>query len=128
MYECMIMSFRLHCPGPGYWLLSRRVVPPPHSDHSKQLLSGESTHPIRHQKGHHIIHGSHAKVDSYIHTYIQTYIQTNKQTNIYNIFPNIKFLVFMDVQFNLSIFATTKKHNYHVHTYIFQHSKTLTLQ
>ena len=56
MYVCMIMCFPLPCPGPGYWLLSRRVVPPPQSDHGKQLLSGESTHPIRHKKGHHIIH------------------------------------------------------------------------
>ena len=39
MYVCMIMRFLLHCPGPGYWLLSRRVVPPPQSDHCQQLLS-----------------------------------------------------------------------------------------
>ena len=45
----MIMRFPLHCPGPGYWLLSRRVVPPPQSDHWKQLLSGEYPHPIRHE-------------------------------------------------------------------------------
>ena len=40
-YMCMMMRFPLPCPGPGYWLLSRRVVPPPQSDHWKQLLSGE---------------------------------------------------------------------------------------
>ena len=59
IYASMIMCFSVHCPGPGYWLLTRRVVPPPHSDHGKQLLSGESTHPIIHEKGHHIIHGKY---------------------------------------------------------------------
>ena len=29
IYLCMIIRFPLHCPGLGYWLLSRRVVPPP---------------------------------------------------------------------------------------------------
>ena len=51
-YMCTMMRFFLHRPGPGYWLLSRQVVPPPQSDHWKQLLSGESTQPIRHKKGH----------------------------------------------------------------------------
>ena len=112
LYVCMIMRLPLLCPGPGYWLLSRRVVLPPQSDLWKQLLSGEFSHPIRHKKGHHITHVSHAKVDLYIQTYIHTYIHTN----IYNTFPNSNFLLFMDVQFYLSIFATTKKHNYQVHT------------
>ena len=52
LFACMLMRFPLHCPGPGYWLLSRQVVPPPQSDHRKQLRSGESTHTIRHKKGH----------------------------------------------------------------------------
>ena len=51
MYVCITMCFPLHCPGPGYWLLSRPVVPPPQSDHWKQLLSGESTHPTRQENG-----------------------------------------------------------------------------
>jgi hypothetical protein len=65
-----VMCFPLHCPWPGYWLLSGRVVPPPQSDHCKQLLSGESPHPIRHEKEHHIINISHTKVNLYIHAYI----------------------------------------------------------
>ena len=64
----MILRFPLHWPGPGYWLLSGRVVPPPQSDHWKQLLSAESTLPIRHKKGHGIIYGR--------------YIHILKQTNI----------------------------------------------
>ena len=51
-YMCMIICFPLHCSGPGYWLLSWRVVPSPQSDRRKQLLSRESTHPIRNKKGH----------------------------------------------------------------------------
>ena len=44
----LCMCFPLHRPGPpGYWLHFRRVVPPPQSDHWKQLLSEESTHAIR---------------------------------------------------------------------------------
>ena len=43
----MILRFPLHWPGPGYWLLSRRVVPPPQSDYCRQLLSGKNPHPIR---------------------------------------------------------------------------------
>ena len=91
----MIMCFPLPCPGPGYWLLSRRVVPPPQSDHWKQLLSGKSTHPIRHEKGHHIVHVSHTKVRSttipyhlgsyyysFIHTYILSYILSYIQTYV----------------------------------------------
>ena len=71
MYVCVYDdAFPLHCPGPGYWLLSRRVVPPPQSDLWKLLLSGESTHTIRHEKGHHLIHISHTKINFYIHTYI----------------------------------------------------------
>jgi hypothetical protein len=64
MYVCVYVydyAFPLHWSGPGYWLLSRRVVPPPQSDHCKQQTSGESTHPIRHKKGHHIIHVSNTK-------------------------------------------------------------------
>ena len=52
-YVCMMMRFFLHCPGPECWLLSRLVVPPPQSDHWKQLISEESSHTIiRHKKGH----------------------------------------------------------------------------
>ena len=72
MYELLYLRFPLHCPGPGYWLLSRPVVPPPQSDHWRQLLSGESPHTIRYKKGHHIIHVSHTKVTLYIHTCMHT--------------------------------------------------------
>ena len=97
------MRFLLHCSGPGYWLLSWRVVPPPQSGHGKQLLSGESTHPIRHEKGHHIIDVSHTKVNLYIHTYIHSreITKTNWTKNL-------------DI---LSIFATTISNNCcHIHT------------
>ena len=33
IHVCMIMHFPLHSSGPGYWLHSGRVVPPPQSDH-----------------------------------------------------------------------------------------------
>ena len=64
MFVCMIMRFPLPCPGPGYWLLSRPVVPPPQSDHWKQLLSKELTNPISHEKGHQI---SRSKKHSYVY-------------------------------------------------------------
>ena len=51
------------CPEHSCWLLCWRVVPPPQSDHNKQLLTGESTHPIRYKQGHFV-------VQSFIHTYI----------------------------------------------------------
>ena len=39
-------------PGPGYWLLYQRVVPPPQSDLRNQLKSKESIHPITDKQGH----------------------------------------------------------------------------
>ena len=70
MYVCMNIRCSLHCAGPGYRLLCPRIVPPPQSDHSKQLLSGESTYSIRHGKAHEeIIHASPFKVKLYIHMY-----------------------------------------------------------
>ena len=82
-----VFPIPLHCPGPGYWLLSRPVVPPPQSDHWKQLLSGETTHPIRHKKGHRIIHVSHTKVNLYIHTYILREIFINWTKNLDRTIP-----------------------------------------
>jgi hypothetical protein len=61
MYESMIMRFPLPGPGSGYWLLFRRVVQQPQSDHWTQLLSGECPHTIRHKKGHDVIQVSHTK-------------------------------------------------------------------
>ena len=79
MFVCMIMRFPSPCPGPGYCLLSRRVVPPPQSNHWKQLLSGESTHPTRHEKERHINYKG-----KFIHTYIYTYLLTYKLTLNYH--------------------------------------------
>ena len=77
LYVCMFVCryiygyvcFLSHCLGPGYWLLSRRGVPPPQSDHCRQLPSGESTHPIRHNKEHHIPQILNTYLHSYKHTY-----------------------------------------------------------
>ena len=81
IYVCMIVCFPLQCPGPGYGLLSRRVVPPPQSDHREQLLSGESSHTIRHEKEHHIVRVSHTNANLYTHTVWAKQITQNAYFN-----------------------------------------------
>ena len=105
MFVCMIMRFPLHCSGPGYWLLSRPVVPPHQSDHSEQLLSGESSHPTRHKIGHENIRLSYTKVLTHIlWCYLECYGQT-LQTVDRIIFINIRIYSFIHLHTYIHIYA-----------------------
>ena len=87
LYICVYdNAFCSPCPGHGYWLLSRPVVPPPHSDHWKQKPLGESTLSIRHEKGAQY-HSCISYNCTYLHT---TYLLINDGVMIYKMKQRIR--------------------------------------
>ena len=107
----MIMRFPLLCPGPGYWLVSRRVVPPPQSDHWKQLLSGECTPPVRHKKGHHnlIQRNIHKQITKL--WYVSSELKIRLGRNLYKVRSASVSISYIELGFDRCSFVQEELHN-----------------